>query len=61
MSNSITIDQAAEEFATSIVEFVKQYKAKHELFPELYPLTLPEDNIGLWAEFIMDFHCTGKV
>lgn len=61
MSNSITIDQAADEFIANIGEFVKQYKAKHELFPEIYPLALPENNVGLWAEFIMDFHCTGKV
>jgi hypothetical protein len=61
MSNTTTIDQAAEAFKISIEEFVAKYKEKHKLFPELYPLELPADNNGLWGEFIMDYHCTGNV
>jgi len=55
-----TIDQAAEEFTTSIKEFVEKYKAKHEMFPELYPLVM-SDNSGLWVEFMIDYHLTGNV
>lgn len=56
-----TIDQAAEDFTISIKEFVEKYKAKHEMFPELYPLEMPEDNNGLWIEFMIDYHTTGTV
>ena len=56
-----TIDQAAEEFTTSIKEFVEKYKAKHEMFPELYPLEMPENYTGLWVEFMIDYHITGNV
>jgi hypothetical protein len=58
---TISIDKAAQEFTTSIQEFVEKYKAKHEMFPELYPLEMPSDNIGLWAEFMIDYHLTGNV
>ena len=60
-NNMTSIDQAAEEFTTSIKEFVEKYKAKHEMFPELYPLEMPDDNAGLWAEFMVDYHITGQV
>ena len=56
-----TIDQAAEEFTTSIKEFVEKYKAKHEMFPEQYPLEMAENNIGLWVEFMIDYHIIGNV
>lgn len=51
-----TIDQAAEEFTTSIKEFVEKYKAKHEMFPEQYPLEMAENNTGLWVEFMIEYH-----
>ena len=56
-----TIDQAAEEFTLSIKEFVEKYKAKHEMFPEQYPLEMAENNTGLWVEFMIDYHITGNV
>ena len=60
-NNMTSIDQAEEEFTTSIKEFVEKYKAKHEMFPELYPLEMAENNTGLWVEFMIDYHLTREV
>lgn len=59
--SSISIDQAAKEFKDSIDQFVEQYKEKHKLNSEQYPLSLPASNAGLWTEFILDFHNSGTV
>ncbi len=58
---SISIDQAAAEFKQSIDSFVEAYKAKAASNPEEYPLQLPEENAGLWTEFILDYFNNGIV
>jgi hypothetical protein len=57
----VSIDDAAAEFKVAIDKFVVEYKKKHEATPEMYPLSLPMSNAGLWTEFMLDFHNNGIV
>ncbi|MBC3871511.1 hypothetical protein [Undibacterium oligocarboniphilum] len=58
---ALHIDQAAEEFKRNIDLFVEAYKKKHAAQPNEYPLEMPDDNAGIWGEFMFDFHNTGNV
>lgn len=60
-NQSVSIDVAAAEFKASIDKFVAEYKKKNEETPEMYPLSLPMSNAGLWTEFMLDFHNNGTV
>ncbi len=58
---TVSIDQAAEDFKRDIDKFVEAYKAKHSANQSEYPLVLPDNNSGLWIEFMLDFHTKGIV
>ncbi len=58
---SVSLDQAAANFKRDIDAFVEAYKAKHVASPAEYPLALPDNNSGLWVEFMLDFHTNGTV
>lgn len=49
------LDQFVVEVQADIEAFAADYRAKHAVNPDHYPLELGDDNAGLWAEFFMDF------
>lgn len=57
--------QSLEEFVasarTDLERFEAAYKEKAAKLPEQYPLTLPDNNAGLWLEFFITFHTDGTV
>lgn len=44
-----------EEVEADIKAFAAEYQALHDANPGHYPLTLEDDNAGLWMEFFCDF------
>jgi len=61
MSTTGSIEQAADDFKRSIDRFVEAYKIKNRSRPDEYPLELPEENLGLWTEFMLGYFNDGTV
>lgn len=55
--------QTLEDFTTEAMRDVQAFHAaymKHHIAnPEHYPLSMPEENAGLWLEFLVQFMTTG--
>lgn len=52
----ISAESAANEFKASVDAWLADYKAQNATNPEMFPLSLPAENSGLWGEFIYDFY-----
>lgn len=57
---SQTLQTFVSEVKTDIERFATAYQAKHAENPEQYPLSLSDDNAGLWFEFFIDFCRRGE-
>ena len=54
VGGNMTLDQFIEEVENSVQEFAREYRENNKVNPEHYPLELPDENSGLWWEFLMD-------
>lgn len=55
-----SLDDFMAELRTNAEKFEAAYRAKAAATPELYPLSIPDDNAGLWLEFFIGFVETGE-
>ena len=53
MKNSL--DEFVAEVQVDIEGFAAEYRKQHAANPEQYPLTLSDDNAGLWLEFFVEY------
>lgn len=51
--SGVSIEVFQREALRSVASFVQWYMAEHEKSPDDFPLELPEDNAGLWWEFLI--------
>lgn len=51
----MNIEAFINETNQALMDFRKAYYAEHMENPEHYPLTLEEDNSGLWLEFFLQY------
>ena len=56
-----TLDEFVAEVREGIDDFERKYKEKSKQEPEYYPLEMPDDNDGLWAEFFFAYITSGEV
>lgn len=57
----MTLAEFVNETRDQAVKFEWAYEAAHKENPEQYPLTLAEDNSGLWFEMFMTFCESGSI
>lgn len=57
----MTLDEFTIYISGDIKNFKHAYLAKHEANPEHYPLSIAEDDEGLWLEFFLTYLQTGEV
>lgn len=55
---AVSLEEALTNFRESLDLFEKNWKADHAADPESFPMTLPDDNSGLWENFMVEFHLT---
>lgn len=53
------LDEFITEAKRDLEAFAADYRARHAINPEHYPLQLGDDNSGLWLEFLVDFMTNG--
>lgn len=58
---SQSLDDFVHEVKSEIEKFEAAYREKAASNPEHYPLTLPDDNAGLWLEFFVNYMEGGGV
>ena len=52
---SMSLHEFAEDEKHRLAKFVAWYEAMSKLEPDKFPITLPDDNEGVWIEMFMDF------
>lgn len=57
--DSVSLEQALSEAYRCIQSFGAAWQAAHAKQPEVFPMTLPTDNAGLWGEQMAD-HTAGE-
>lgn len=50
-----TLDQFSQEIKERLAEFEAVYRKKADENPEHYPLSLDDNNAGLWFEFFSGY------
>jgi hypothetical protein len=55
MDNQVTLEQALSEEFDRLHAFKAWYQAMHKISKTEYPLSLLEDNRGLWCEMMDEF------
>lgn len=55
-----SLDEFMSELRGSADKFEAAYREKAAANPEQYPLSLPDNNAGLWLEFFLGFMQTGE-
>jgi hypothetical protein len=58
---TLHLDNFSEEIQKAAIAFKVEWLKKHESNPEEYPLTLPNENAGLWYEFFINFMLTNEI
>lgn len=53
-SSTVSIDAISQFLHREVDKYVAHYKKQHILNPIEYPLSIEEDNSGLWIEFFFD-------
>ena len=53
--SDISIQDFCVEYAGNAVDFVRWYTAKNKIAPDMFPLSLPRDNAGVWWEQAQEF------
>lgn len=56
-----SLEYFIKETHKELDEFKKAYEEKSKKNPDHYPLTLNEDNSGLWIEFFINYVTDGIV
>lgn len=54
--SAISLEQFVAEIKENIALFEQDWLQKHADNPEMYPLSIPADNAGLWYEFFQEFN-----
>jgi len=50
-----TLNQFVEEYQDLLKQFEIWWVKQHASQPEVYPLSLKDDNTGLWLEMFLEF------
>ena len=61
MSAGKTLDEFMVELRGNAEKFEAAWREKASENPDIYPLSIPEDNSGLWLEFFLSFMKSGQV
>lgn len=56
-----SLEEFTSEVQRDIITFTSEWLKKHEEQPDLYPLTLPPENEGLWFEFFINYMTSGEI
>lgn len=59
--SDVSISQFVSEIKELAQLFEEDWLQKHAENPEAYPLSLPEDNAGLWYEFFQEFGLSDQI
>jgi hypothetical protein len=52
---AVTLESFVQQELERVKSFKVWYEGQNKINPEHYPLTIPEDNAGVWDEMLADF------